>query len=333
MTETNCSRLTALELRTEDDVIYHPEFIREYTRRFFEVSTNDLNPAKFYRYRSCGASFFDEELERLIAAHEIYFPSQVQLNDPFDCLPVCEKGVTFEVFRRHIHPVVCAIRTEMAREISPTTFSPAEVAELVRGNTSADPLAEVKELYTVKLDKMIAGMFATIGILSLTTCRDNLVMWSMYGDRGNGICIELDNLAFEVDDHVIAPVQVRYESSRPLLDYFGAAALFLLMTKKATQYVNRESLAHMLDGLDQIRYAWTKHERWRYEEEYRVIAYKSGGRYLNLAPARVSALYLGNKVAGASRERILSIVKTQNVPIYTGRISNRAYAMEFERLA
>lgn len=267
-------------------------------------------------------------------AHEVYFPSQLELNDPFDCLPIWEKGVTFELFRKYIHPVICAVRTEMAREVHPFAFHTAEMAEIVHRNIKSESFSVIKNLYNKRFDRIVADMFATVGILSLTKCRDNIVMWSMYANRSNGICIELDNLIFKSKGRVFRPVQVQYMPQRPRLTYFGATALVLQMTSLAAQYIDRDTFDHMLDSLDQIRYAWTKHERWRYEEEYRLIAYKSGGRYVPIGPGRVSALYLGNNISRSTRDQIiaLAIRSERRVAVYEGTMSDRGYTVEFQRI-
>jgi len=121
-------------------------------------------------------------------------PSQPQLNDPFDCQPVFEKGVSQDDYSALIHPVICAIRTEMAREISSYRFSPEEMCSIIAENIASDPALSAREAYEVKLDKMIVDMFSTMGILSLTSDKNNLVMWAMYANRGNGICLELEGL-------------------------------------------------------------------------------------------------------------------------------------------
>lgn len=150
----------------------------------------------------------------------------MQLNDPFDCQPVCEKGVTFDEFVMLLHPVLCAIRTEMGREVSPWYFSPAEMLRIIAGHITSEEPSVIQDVYDVRLDRMIANMFQTMGILSLTRDNNNLVMWSMYASRGNGICIEFEDLRFRVGLNEVIPVQVRYESSRPIFNYLGAVALF-----------------------------------------------------------------------------------------------------------
>ena len=317
-----------------------PEFVREYVKRFSEISINEVNPPRLYRYRSCATPYFAHELERMLLNNELFFPSQVQLNDPFDCQPIFEKGATQEEYVKQIHPVICAIRTEMARELDPVLdpdmWSPQLMCEMITRNIVSEPLSVVKHAYEVQLDKMIADMFGSIGLLSLTDDNNNVVLWSTYASRGNGICVELERLRFHVDgEYDIAPVQVRYTATRPSFDYWGAAALFLQMTIRAAQFVPTASQRWLLEALKQARFAWTKHERWHYEDEYRLIAYKAGGEYLDITPAQVSAIYIGSEIASDTKCTILSILgkRSRPIPVYIATMAKSSYAMTFNRIS
>ena len=313
----------------------NPSFVHSYERRFLEISANKINPGRLYRYRSCDTPFFEQELERMLLKEEIYFPRQTQLNDPFDCQPVFEKGTTQKEYFKHIHPVITAIRTEMAREVSLINYTPEEMCASITLNIMSEKLSTVKHHYDIRIGKMIAEMFASLGVLSLTTDNNNLVMWSMYANRGNGICVALEGLRFDIGaKYDIAPVQAHYTTTRPIFNYWGAAALFLHMTSAAAQYVPEESQQWLLESLEQSRYAWTKHERWRYEDEYRLIAYQSGGEYLNMTPAKISALYIGDNVLQNTKNLILSIIGkcARPIPTYIAAVSNTKYAMTFSRI-
>ena len=325
----SCSTTTKV---TTFEIMPQTDFREQYAAHSSEISANKHNPLRFYRYRSCETPHFREELERLVKRNQVYCPSQIQLNDPFDCQPVCERGVTFNEYHRLLHPVVCAIRTEMARELSPIYFSPDQMQLMINENAASEDLSVIREAYEVKLDKMISDMFKTLGILSLTTDNNNLVMWSMDASRGNGICIEFEGLRFPVGLNEIVPAQVLYQTVRPKFDYVGAVALFLHMTINAAQYVPRVSRHRLLKGLQQAQYAWTKHARWSYEEEYRIIKYKSGGEYLTIDPARASKLYIGDRVPLEMREWIMSLVKDKPIGIYLASLSDTGFSMTFQSL-
>ena len=62
-------------------------------------------PKSLFRYRSCESEYFSDEIERLFKGNEIFYPSRVQLNDPFDCLPVIEKGMNFKEFSEKLIPL------------------------------------------------------------------------------------------------------------------------------------------------------------------------------------------------------------------------------------
>jgi len=107
------------------------------------------------------------------------------------------------------------------------------------------------------------------------------------------------------------------------------------MTIKAAQYVPQRSQEMLLAALEQLRFAWTKNERWRYEDEYRLIAYKGGGKYSGITPARISAIYIGDKVSAKAQQEILKILDKSSrlIPIFNASVSKSAYGMTFSRLS
>jgi hypothetical protein len=312
-----------------------PQFIDLLLQKFATISANVTQPPELYRYRSCNSSFFAEELERMLLRNEFYFPSQVQLNDPFDCQPIFSKGASWADFQKYIHPVICAIRTEMSREQSQFPWTPDQVCAMVERNILLESAEDLRTVYDVKLPHMISAMFASIGVLSLTADKNNLVLWSTYANRGNGICIALRNLLLSSSGgYDVAPVGVRYVDARPEFNYWGAAALFLHMTCHAAQYVPVKCQRPLLQATGQLGYAWTKHQRWQYKDEYRMIMYKTAGEYFNIAPAEVAAIYVGNNVSRETLQAILSIADRRPSPIsiYTSKMSDSSYAMAFSKV-
>jgi hypothetical protein len=137
-------------------------------------------------------------------------------------------------------------------------------------------------------------------ILSLTKDNNNTVMWSMYGNRGNGVCI-----AFEL----------------------------IYVDRK--RYHNR-----MLQGIEQVAFLWTKNERWAYEEEFRLMMQRGylhenknpAGEYVPIGPMCVAGLYFGD---AASEDIVTTTVARvrglrRPIKVYKGRRSNRSYGLDFE---
>ena len=123
---------------------------------------------------------------------------------------------------------------------------------------------------------MIVEGFQQTSVLSLCKDFNNPVMWSMYGNRGNGICIGFENLPTLVNVGSqelwsVVPHQVSYAKERPVYNYYGAVATFLLMTPDAARCMPKRFHSCLLSGLEQGIVLWTKNDRWSYEEEYRMI--------------------------------------------------------------
>jgi hypothetical protein len=308
-----------------------------------------LGLSTLYRYRSCSTPYFEDELSRLLEQNALFFPSQPHLNDPFDCQPVLKKGVTFREFREYLDPVICVIRTEMARELRRIDVSDQAFRRVIKRNIKAESWLEQRTVFDHRLDKMIVDGLSDTCVLGLTKDNNNPVMWSMYGNRGNGICIEFDQIYIEqprgvgAHDLRMAPTQVRYTCERPVFDYNGATAMFLNMTRNAANYVPKRYHRRMLAGLEQVAFLWTKHERWAYEEEFRLIMQRDYprqeenvfGEYIKIGRTCLSAIYVGDTVNDETVSKIL--IKTRacsrSVNVYKGHRSTMMYGLVFDPLS
>jgi hypothetical protein len=326
--------------------------VTDFASRFQELreslSDNDEHPQFLYRYRSCQTDYFIEEMSQAIRGHQLFFPSQAALNDPVDCRPFFRKGCSLREYRLYLHPVINTIRTVMAQEGEGQVVPEVLLRRWVRENIEADSWKTIKECYEEQLANLVEFSVSSTTVLSLSKSNNNDVMWSMYGARGNGVCLEMDIAGFclYAPDHNggmdrLCPVQVRYSKERPTLNYYGVVAGFLKATPWACRFVPSRCHARLLDGLRQTTYVRTKQERWSYEEEFRLIlsyGYERPlpgefGSYVKVGPNCLKAIYFGDRVGEDTISTVTALANENgSIPLFRARPSATGYGYVFDRV-
>jgi hypothetical protein len=169
----------------------------------------------------------------------IRFTQPAVLNDPFETLPA-----------------FTAFRDRQLKEIAPDFSRRMEVFETLGIKT--DDL--LNSLFDSVYDKVVAQLFSQhFGILSLSRCRDNILMWSHYADSHRGFVI-----GFDSENKFFAPSNgkangglrdVKYSKKRPMLPADGLDSL------------NTDGMNTWNENI-----LFTKSEDWAYEQEMRILA-------------------------------------------------------------
>lgn len=136
--------------------------------------------------------------------------------------------------------------------------------ELKRSFTSDSELNDVAAKNMVKLTAAIHAKRDGMGILPLSRTPRSILMWSHYADQHRGICVEF---SIPVSASLL---QVLYSQNAPRF------TLHDILVKR-----NAEILALFT----------TKHQHWRYEQEYRVIL--DQGDILHDVPGPITAVVFG----------------------------------------
>lgn len=175
-----------------------------------------------YKYMPFRQEFFDNFLVRC--------SQRAALNDPFEILPglnyliECEFGITSQPSGRW-----------------------GETREEMRANLSGDLSDHVRQLIS------FTDELRNVGIISLTETRDNLLMWSHYGDNHRGLVIEYNiNHPFftSLDGHTERLDRVRYRKRR---------------TEGLVPDRQNPGMVDLYAPL------FEKSDEWIYEKEHRVI--------------------------------------------------------------
>jgi hypothetical protein len=134
-----------------------------------------------------------------------------------------------------------------------------------------------------------------VGMLCLCEAPDNLVMWSHYADRHEGICFEFDTQY----EPFARAINVRYERERPRPEY--NATIF------------------------------TKQLDWGYEREWRVLrpSSKGGASGVDSFPAAaLVSVILGCRMKKAPRSQVEEWTKRNGISLKRAVISDDTYAVE-----
>ncbi|MFN8750132.1 MAG: DUF2971 domain-containing protein [Pseudanabaena sp.] len=169
----------------------------------------------------------------------IRFTQPAVLNDPFETLPV------FTEYRNTLKKVIPEFSQLEKESFNALGLSEEDVRNIALSNV-LDNVAELFSPY--------------FGILSLSRCRDNILMWSHYADSHQGFVI-----GFDSENKFFTPSKgkaidglrdVKYSRKRPILPPNGLNSL--------NPDKMREWTEHIL---------FTKSEDWAYEQEMRILAF------------------------------------------------------------
>lgn len=148
------------------------------------------------------------------------------------------------------------------------------------------------------------------GVTCFSETPDNLLMWSHYGDKFRGFCLEFDT-AFVPFNGLI---EVNYSDKIPVVP-LSSGPLF----------------ENGRDGLIRMLYC-TKSKDWAYEREWRAI-HQEKEKLFHYQAASLTGVYFGPESMGVSQEIICLILQGQNenVSFYRGRRSETEFKVVFER--
>ncbi len=161
---------------------------------------DDTDPSILYRYRPIRGTADDETyLKPIFVKHELYFPSRLELNDPFECIVPDFSGVPAwklrEFIKKHAERATVGLQRWQRRKTIGRLMEPKSLAR-----TRSDLQENVDRLR----------------ILSLSKRNDDLLMWSHYSNGHRGVCLGF--AASKTDVFFGRALPVQYSASRPVFD-------------------------------------------------------------------------------------------------------------------
>lgn len=236
-------------------------------------------PSYFYRYRSLSGGSA-EYVERTVCHSELYFPAPSSFNDPFDCRPCFSFDATSDemqryyrgVLQRHLPQLNRAQRRQEAKN---------KLKDPERDPRNPETLRRVQEMHTEQITEKI-------GVLCLSTVRDDILMWSHYADSHRGICLEFDgHFPFFAAAH-----KVEYEEARPRINPF------------------RQTKDQMMTAA-----LLTKSKHWDYEREWRIIHYSEGPGVYRFPEEALTGIILGAHISEETQAKVLGWIEGRSKPV------------------
>jgi len=218
-----------------------------------------------YKYRA----FNEHSLQSLI--NEVaWFSKPSSFNDPFDC------GINIDTNRieESIREAVKELYSKAGKDIASIPENEFKVTE-----------NDKKAFESLK--SSLLKLTQNVGILSLSSVNDDILMWGHYADSHNGFCVEYSRTSDNILGKQSEPVN--YEDQFPSLSAqevtsHGAAFKKLLLTKST---------------------------HWSYEKEWRII--EATGDKAFQFPCDIKSVIFGLKMNTQNRYTIRRILEGRNV--------------------
>lgn len=281
-------------------------------------------PGAIYQYRSCNPRQI-ENLER----GTVWVRNPANFNDPFDCAVRFDpEALIRERWFDNIKPEVRAqwgITPEVerrAKEIGDPIKAMADhgVRQGLFTRERADRLVGAMQKVTDEnFEALRNALFKLHHQGTLVSCfstsRDSFRMWGHYAKKHTGFCVEFRPRGYGPGDlrtRLLYPV---IYSARP----FDITDMFRQM--KESDWNN----------LQPIKAVLLKSLEWEYESEWRfAVTGEKSDRDQEWAFLPAAALYLGAKIEKSDRDRLCSIAKIKNIPVYRMTLAPLEYRLVAE---
>lgn len=232
-----------------------------------------------------------------LKAQSIYFASPRQFNDPYDC------AITAGVAEPTEEDLEKIKHHYLAQPETPTSAK-AQLERL----TAAEMRAMMMRVSTQMIEEFKVKFSKENGVCCFSESNDDLLMWSHYGGRYRGFCLE-----FRTQHLPFTKLRrVNYVDAMPQL---SIPPLFI--DRDATQIIDLYC---------------TKAREWAYEREWRAIHSQAGTLFGYEAPA-LKAVYFGPDIERQALEIICLILGGQNpqVEFWLGKRSEDQFKVKFEQ--
>jgi Protein of unknown function (DUF2971) len=248
-------------------------------------------PSSLYKYES----FSNQSLLNL-KKQIIYFGSPSKFNDPYDCALTPNLSVPSDA------------EVEALREFYLTQPKlPNQARAVFRSSTTEDLRTNFTNAARRGLSDAIHDFSTKRGVSCFSEKNDDLLMWSHYGGRYQGLCLEFKTSS--------APFQktkpVRYVTEPPIISVTSAI------------HGDLDAVAELF---------CTKSAAWAYEKEWRVIHQQANTEFC-YTPDTLTGVYFGPDIDAQSMEIVCLILAGQNeyVKFWRGTRSTSEFKVQFEQ--
>ncbi|HAT1581997.1 TPA: DUF2971 domain-containing protein [Raoultella ornithinolytica] len=220
-----------------------------------------------------------------LAQRKIWYSKPSEFNDPFDT-KFTVRGKT-HIFEQEMD---------------------SQKLSVIFDGDMSDTMVFKKRFLDEPLDNFKRGI-EKLGILSLASSNNNLLMWSHYASEHKGMCLgfERNSNTALADDEKTKPMS--YNDNYPSI--------------KASSILNE------IDTLsNKVRILHSKSRHWEYEQEWRHIVEQ--GDKLYPWPAALTSVYFGCKTDISDIHLVKSIIADSNIKYYKGNLYSDRFDIYFK---
>jgi hypothetical protein len=243
-----------------------------------------------YKYRNCAQRTWELLLNR-----KLFFATPQQLNDPLDSS--IDIHAEYERAKKLIHE----------SDDHPERRKSFLIFLLDGHHSFKDPATGKK----IGLNQALQKFIQSLGILSFSRTATDALLWSHYAEGHCGVSLGFDPELLEFEN-VFIKGAVEYATKPPYVD------LFLKMTEEIGEFVrpwdqhkypDEQGDQFYTSQLSRLMRAnlLVKSEKWKYEEEYRMITSRPGLH--SFPPTALREVVLGTKIRDSDRETLSNILR------------------------
>ena len=250
-------------------------------------------PRILYKYKAKNAFTM-----KLFSDGELYFPSIGQLNDPF------EGSIPYVFDQRELTSENIFLFMYKIAKYGHPDWTEKQINEYVSEEQKKGLLFDDKHLQQQNKETVedVENLF---GILSLTTNRNNFLMWSHYTESHKGICIGFDvNKVNDIVSGTLGPVI--YDDKLPIKH----------LNNKVTEFIK---------GL-----LFTKSNVWEYEDEYRLTKMGASRTSIKIPLDAIVEVTIGCKMEQKEKDEIIRVIKDKipTCKIYEASLSKTKFELD-----
>lgn len=242
---------------------------------------------KLYKYRD----FDDNHMEKIITNSSLYFSSIENFNDPFDCKLSYKQNYTNQEIDNYLVTL---------KERNP--HQPHRLKDMKKDFGKKQDFIEKQNDVTKKF-------IASIGVLSLSSNYDNILMWSHYSKNHTGLVFEFTPSSPQGIGGCFFPLlEVKYSENYEELSYVNE--------------VKEEALKLMI----------TKYKDWSYEEEYRCITLDYQGEK-QFHKDELTGIIFGAKATDENIDSMIQLCQKHgfnHVKFKQAKLREGSFSLDFE---
>lgn len=247
-------------------------------------------PKIIYKYRN----FTSDNHKRVLTNNELFYSSPKDFNDPFDCrippsLRLLDSDEKIENY----------VDTILIQHFDTLSKNGYDIKELMDDYTSRLK-NDIEEEQEAANKREFKEQDFWLGVLSMSTKWNSILMWSHYGDFHKGICYGFYEDSLRNSDRFIGGREVCYSRKFPLIDPFEYRSM---------------------NGA--FAQTHTKARKWKYEKEYRFsiwfeqrTAPKSNSRKVCVKDSNFAEIILGIEFPEKDVSEVLNIAKDKGIVVY-----------------